>query len=74
MNMLTWDGRVFVSPTGVIRGPEPILAAQRAAFECGAVSALPMFPVLSRPEMRGDTGNELAAIPGQSIISGSGSS
>jgi len=63
MNMLTWDGRVFVSPTGVIRGPETILAAQRAAFECGPVSALPMFPVLSRAEMRGDTGNELAAIP-----------
>jgi cytochrome c peroxidase len=62
MNMLTWDGRVFRSATGTIRGPASILASQRAAFECGPLSALPMFPVLSRGEMRGDTGNELAAI------------
>jgi cytochrome c peroxidase len=62
MNMLTWDGRVLRSATGTIRGPDPIPAAQRTAFECGAVSALPMFPVLSRPEMRADAGNELAAI------------
>jgi cytochrome c peroxidase len=63
MNMLTWDGRVFVAANGTIRGPEAILATQRTAFECGAVSALPMFPVLSRQEMRADTGNELAAFP-----------
>jgi cytochrome c peroxidase len=31
-------------------------------FEFGAVSAQPMFPVLSREEMRGFSGNELAAI------------
>ena len=63
MTTLTWDGRVFVAANGTIRGPETILAAQRAVLECGAVSALPMFPVLSRGEMRGDTGNELAAVP-----------
>jgi cytochrome c peroxidase len=38
-------------------------------FEFGALSALPLFPVLSRSEMRADTGNELALIgddhPGQ---------
>jgi cytochrome c peroxidase len=31
-------------------------------FEFGAISALPMFPVTSRAEMRGASGNELAAI------------
>ena len=31
------------------------------AFEFGALSALPLFPVLSREEMRADDGNELAA-------------
>ena len=62
MTSLTWDGRVFVAANGTIRGPEAILAAQRSAFECGALSALPMFPVLSRAEMRGTTGNELAGI------------
>jgi len=31
-------------------------------FEFGAVSALAMFPVTNRAEMRGGTGNELAAI------------
>ncbi len=62
MNMLTWDGRVLKAPNGTIRGPDPIPVAQRAAFECGAVSALPMFPVLSRAEMRADAGNELAGI------------
>ena len=34
-----------------------------AVFEFGAVSAQPMFPVLSREEMRAFSGNELAAIP-----------
>jgi cytochrome c peroxidase len=64
LNTLTWDGRVFVSATGVIRTPGAnLLSAQRAVLECGTVSALPMFPVLSRSEMRGETGNELAAIP-----------
>lgn len=62
LNTLTWDGRVFRNATGVIRGPATLLAAQRAVFECGPLSALPMFPVLSRSEMRADTGNELAAI------------
>ncbi len=31
-------------------------------FEFGALSALPLFPVLSREEMRADAGNELAAV------------
>jgi cytochrome c peroxidase len=63
MDKLTWDGRVFKDPQGVIRTPgAQILPSQRAVMECGSVSALPMFPVLSRAEMRADSGNELAAI------------
>lgn len=63
MDTLMWDGRVLVKD-GVIRTPGAgLLASQRAVLECGVVSALPMFPVLSRAEMRGDAGNELAAIP-----------
>ena len=63
LNTLTWDGRVFVDKNGVVRTPGANLQAhQRAVLECGTASALPMFPVLSRPEMRAETGNELAAI------------
>jgi cytochrome c peroxidase len=64
MSTLTWDGRVFVDKNGVVRTPGAnLLAHQRAILECGTASALPMFPVLSRSEMRGETGNELAAVP-----------
>lgn len=63
ISTLTWDGRVFVK-NGVVKTPGAnLLAAQRGVLECGTASALPMFPVLSRSEMRGETGNELAAIP-----------
>jgi cytochrome c peroxidase len=63
MSTLTWDGRVFTNANGVVRTPGTnLLASQRAVLECGSVSALPMFPVLSRTEMRADSGNELAAI------------
>jgi cytochrome c peroxidase len=64
LSTLTWDGRVFVDRNGVIRTPGAnLLTSQRAVLECGTASALPMFPVLSRSEMRGETGNELAAVP-----------
>jgi cytochrome c peroxidase len=64
LNTLTWDGRVFLDKNGVVRTPGANLQAhQRTVLECGTVSALPMFPVLSRSEMRGETGNELAAVP-----------
>jgi cytochrome c peroxidase len=64
MNPLTWDGRVFRNTNGVIRTPAgALLLSQRVVFEFGPLSALPMFPVLSRSEMRGTAGNELAAIP-----------
>jgi cytochrome c peroxidase len=54
---------VFTDANGVVRTPgAPLLASQRAVLEFGTLSALPMFPVLSRPEMRADAGNELATI------------
>ncbi len=64
MGPLTWDGRVFTDGGGVVRTPgASLLANQRSVLEFGTLSALPMFPVLSRAEMRGETGNELAAVP-----------
>lgn len=57
-----WDGRVhagarnITTPAGVKVPP-----AMQAVFEFGALSALPLFPVVSRAEMRGEKGeNELA--------------
>jgi cytochrome c peroxidase len=62
MGPLTWDGRVFFDGNGVVRTPgASLLAGQRSVLEFGTLSALPMFPVLSRKEMRGESGNELAA-------------
>jgi cytochrome c peroxidase len=59
------DGRVehhvgqgFATPAG-----SQLTAAMTSVFEFGALSAQPMFPVMSRAEMRGDgNSNELAAI------------
>lgn len=62
MSVLTWDGRVFTDANGIARGPASFRVEQRAVMQFGALSALPMFPVLSRSEMRGDTGNELAVV------------
>ena len=57
-----WDGRVhagarnIATPAGVKVPP-----AMQEVFEFGALSALPLFPVVSRAEMRGEKGeNELA--------------
>ncbi len=61
---LFWDGRVAEDAQGNIVTP----AGQRlnphmtSVFEFGPVSAQPMFPVLSHEEMRGASGNELAAL------------
>jgi cytochrome c peroxidase len=61
---LFWDGRVaedaqghFVTPAGQRLTPH-----MTSVFEFGPVSAQPMFPVLSHEEMRGASGNELAAL------------
>lgn len=60
-----WDGRVFVDARGSIHTPAgaQLSANMRRVFEFGALSAVGLFPVLSREEMRGFSGNELAAIP-----------
>lgn len=65
MRRLFWDGRVEVDGAGAFHTPagSQITPAMTGAFEFGAVSALAMFPVTSRTEMRGFAGNELAAIP-----------
>jgi cytochrome c peroxidase len=62
---LFWDGRVSRDETGNYHTPAKadLTPAMTAVFEFGAVSAQPMFPVLSREEMRAFSGNELAAIP-----------
>jgi cytochrome c peroxidase len=63
-NVLTWDGRVFLNTTtGLVKTPQVSLTtAERSVLEFGPLSALPMFPVLSRSEMRGTSGNELATV------------
>ena len=62
---LFWDGRVERDAMGRLRTPaaEQITPAMERVFEFGPVSALAMFPVTNRAEMRADDGNELAAIP-----------
>ena len=59
-----WDGRVFVDAGGTMHTPAgaKVTPEMQSVFEFGALSAQPMFPVLSREEMRGFSGNELAAI------------
>jgi len=65
MRHLFWDGRVSVDAQGGFHTPagSQVTPAMTRAFEFGAVSALAMFPVTNRAEMRGTTGNELAAVP-----------
>jgi cytochrome c peroxidase len=67
-NPLFWDGRVAIDAQGRLQTPagERITAAMRVVFEFGPLSALPLFPVLSREEMRAATGNELADIKDKS--------
>jgi len=60
---LFWDGRVFVDGFGNLHTPAgaAVTREMRSVMTYGAVSAVGLFPVLSRAEMRGETGeNELA--------------
>jgi cytochrome c peroxidase len=59
-----WDGRIFQDDAGTFHTPAGlgITSAMAQVFEFGTISMLPMFPVLSREEMRAFQGNELAAI------------
>jgi cytochrome c peroxidase len=69
MRRLFWDGRVEVDAQGRLHTPAGahVTPEMTRVMEFGAVSALAMFPVTNRAEMRGDDGrdprNELAAIP-----------
>src|SRR5919107_3556111 len=59
-----WDGRIFQDDVGTFHTPAGlgITSAMMPVFEFGTISMLPMFPVLSREEMRAFEDNELAAI------------
>jgi cytochrome c peroxidase len=65
LGSMFWDGRVSVDAGGTFHTPAgaQLSPAMTAVFEFGPVSALGLFPVMSREEMRGFSGNELAAIP-----------
>src|SRR5690606_12646317 len=69
MRRLFWDGRIEVDDAGRVRTPagDAITPDMERAFEFGAISALPMFPVTNRQEMRGMGGNELAVIPDENF-------
>jgi cytochrome c peroxidase len=63
-----WDGRVEVGDDGKFHTPAgaQLTPAMTKVFEFGSLSAQPMFPVLARTEMRGQSGNELSDIPDDS--------
>jgi cytochrome c peroxidase len=65
MRHLFWDGRVQLDDRGRLTTPAgtQLTPAMRRAFEFGPISALAMFPVTNRAEMRATSGNELAAVP-----------
>lgn len=64
MRHLFWDGRVELDNAGTVHTPAgaQVTPAMQRVFEFGAVSALAMFPVTNRAEMRADANNELAAL------------
>lgn len=65
MRHLFWDGRVELTSPGHVNTPakKQVTPEMQRSFEFGAISAIGMFPVTSRAEMRGLSGNELADIP-----------
>lgn len=66
MRHLFWDGRVEPDEVGGLRTPagSQLTPAMTRVLEFGPASALALFPVTNRAEMRGQaaSGNELAAI------------
>jgi cytochrome c peroxidase len=69
LKSLFLDGRVTVDAQGGFHTPAnaQLTPDMTRVFEFGPVSALPLFPVLSREEMRAFSGNELAAIPDEQM-------
>ena len=65
LTSMFWDGRVSTDGAGNFHTPAgaQLSSQMKSVLEFGPVSALPLFPVLSREEMRAFSGNELAAIP-----------
>ena len=65
LETLFWDGRVSRDAQGAFHTPAGthLTSQMTRTFEFGALSALALFPVLNRAEMRADGGNELALIP-----------
>jgi cytochrome c peroxidase len=64
MRHLFWDGRVAADGQGRLVTPagDQLTPAMTRVFEFGPASALAMFPVTNRAEMRSGSGNELALI------------
>ena len=65
MQHLFWDGRVQLDGHGGVSTPAgaQVTPAMARVFEFGPISAIAMFPVTNRAEMRGQVNdNELAAI------------
>jgi cytochrome c peroxidase len=69
MQHLFWDGRVQRDAAGHLHTPAAgqLSADMARVLEFGPASALPMFPVTNRQEMRGTGGNELAVIPDEDL-------
>jgi cytochrome c peroxidase len=65
MKSLFWDGRVAVDAQGNFHTPagEQLTPSMTRVMEFGPVSAIGLFPVTNREEMRAQDGNDLAAIP-----------
>jgi cytochrome c peroxidase len=66
LDHLFWDGRVSVDESGTFHTPagDQLTSEMTAIFEFGAASAIGLFPVVSREEMRSVSGdNELADFP-----------
>jgi cytochrome c peroxidase len=63
MTHLFWDGRVSLV-NNTLRTPagDQLTKEMRDVFEFGAISALALFPITSREEMRGFAGNDLAVV------------
>ncbi|MEP7001599.1 MAG: cytochrome-c peroxidase, partial [bacterium] len=60
MRHLFWDGRIEIDNHGVVHTPAgaQVTPAMAKVFEFGPVSAIGMFPVTNRAEMRGQSGAE----------------